>query len=382
MLLPEEKWPLLLVDDEADIRDVLTIALTDFGYQVLTAQNGREALALFQETNPPIVLTDIKMPGMDGIELLKAVKRENREAEVVMLTGHGDMDLAVKSIKHQATDFLIKPINVDGLRIALDRVREKILIKQKLSEYTESLEALVREKIELQDRLSSLGLMIGTISHGIKGLMTNLDAGLYMLDSGFAKHDEARSKDGLEILKSTTDHIKKLMRDILFYSKDRELQVTDVALASFLEDVADSIRPKLKGSNIELIQERDQAPASFNMDPDLVRTALINLLDNALDACRADTAKPSHRITFSAERKNGHLVMEVKDTGIGMDNHTREKIFDLFYSSKGSKGTGFGLFITRNIVFQHNGTISVTSTKGRGTVFRLEIPPARGTQPS
>lgn len=382
MLLPQGKWPLLLVDDEADIRDVLTIALSDFGYRVITAQNGREAIARFQETNPPIVLTDIKMPGMDGIELLRAIKHENPEAEVVMLTGHGDMDLAVKSIKHQATDFLIKPINVDGLRIALDRVREKILIKQKLNEYTASLEALVREKIELQDRLSSLGLMIGSISHGIKGLMTNLDAGLYMLDSGFAKPDEARCKDGLEILKSTTDHIKKLMLDILFYSKDRELQVAEVALAAFLEEVADSIRTKLTNGNIELVDDVGQIPATFNMDPDLMRTALINIFDNAVDACRADIAKPSHRITFRAEKKDDHLVMEIKDTGIGMDTRTREKIFDLFYSSKGSKGTGFGLFITRNIVFQHNGTISVTSTKGRGTVFRLEIPPARGTPPS
>ena len=116
---------LLLVDDEEGIRKVLGISLTDIGYEVFTAENGEEALKIFRQENPPIVLTDIKMPGMDGIELLKKIKYENPDTEVIMITGHGDMDLAIKSLKYRAIDFVTKPINDDILEISLDRAREK-----------------------------------------------------------------------------------------------------------------------------------------------------------------------------------------------------------------------------------------------------------------
>jgi len=119
---------ILLVDDEEDIRDVLRLPLMDLGFEVIEAESGEDALTLFREVHPPMVLTDIKMPGMDGIELLQRVKRENPETEVIMITGHGDMDLAVKSLKYDATDFITKFINVDVLEIALRRVVERILI--------------------------------------------------------------------------------------------------------------------------------------------------------------------------------------------------------------------------------------------------------------
>ena len=121
---------LLLVDDEEGIRKVLGISLSDMGYDVLTAENGDEALSIFRTQSPPIVLTDIKMPGLDGIGLLQKIKLENPETEVIMITGHGDMDLAIKSLKLEATDFVTKPINDDVLEIALKRANERILMPQ------------------------------------------------------------------------------------------------------------------------------------------------------------------------------------------------------------------------------------------------------------
>ncbi|MBT8356157.1 MAG: response regulator, partial [Deltaproteobacteria bacterium] len=132
----DQEKNILLVDDEADIRDVLGISLSDIGYKVHAVENGEEAILLFKKINPAIVLTDIKMPGMDGIELLRKIKRENPDTEVIMITGHGDMNLAIKSLKYEATDFITKPINVDALEIALKRANERIIIKRKLQEYT------------------------------------------------------------------------------------------------------------------------------------------------------------------------------------------------------------------------------------------------------
>ena len=227
MKKPDRYESILLVDDEKDIRDVLEISLSDSGYKVLTAENGDEALRIFKETNPPIVLTDIKMPVMDGIELLKKIKHENTETEVIMITGHGDMDLAVDSLKHEATDFITKPINVDVLEIALKKVEEKILIRRKLQEYTESLERLVREKTELQDRLSSLGYMIASISHGIKGLLTGLDGGIYILESGLSKKNQDKIVEGFKDIKLVSSRIKKMILDILYYAKERPIVEQD-----------------------------------------------------------------------------------------------------------------------------------------------------------
>ncbi|MGB5424577.1 MAG: response regulator, partial [Desulfobacterales bacterium] len=228
-----KKWPILLVDDEEDIRDVLSVSITDMGYTVHEAETGEQAIDIFRQIDPPIVMTDIKMPGMDGIELLQKIKRENPETEVVMITGHGDMDLAIKSLKFEATDFITKPINVEALEIALKRVQDKIVMKRQLKTYTQNLEALVRQKTELQDHLSSLGLMIGSISHGIKGLLTGLDGGMYLVESGFSKENQDQIKEGWETVKLMVDRIRKMVLDILYYAKERDLRWERVDPLSF-----------------------------------------------------------------------------------------------------------------------------------------------------
>jgi len=110
---------LLLVDDEEGIRTVLSLSLADAGYRVHTARTGEEALAVFDRVRPSLVLTDIKMPGMDGIELLERLKRRDPDVEVIMITGHGDIDLAIQSIQREASDFVTKPINDAILGIAM-----------------------------------------------------------------------------------------------------------------------------------------------------------------------------------------------------------------------------------------------------------------------
>jgi len=365
---------ILLVDDEPDIRDVLGITLLDMGYAVHTAENGVEALNLFRDKEPPVVLTDIKMPGMDGIELLRKIKIEKPETEVVMITGHGDMDLAIKSLKYDASDFITKPINVDALEIALKRVEEKITTRKKLREYTESLEALVYEKTELQSHLASLGLMIGSISHGIKGLLTGLDGGLYILGAGVNKQDQNQTREGLEIVKQIVERIRKLVLDVLFYAKERSLNWGTVEVKRFAEEVAQVVAPKIERRGIEFVQEVDPNPGNVEMDAESVHSALINILENAVDACEKDEPGKSHRIVFRVRRHPDRGCFEVQDNGVGMDSATREKIFTLFFSSKGSKGTGFGLFIANHVIKQHGGTITVKSAPGQGALFCVNIP--------
>ncbi len=369
-----KKWAVLLVDDEEDIRDVLNVSLSDMGYSVHPAQNGEEAMRIYRNVRPLIVITDIKMPGIDGIELLQKIKSDNPDTEVIMITGHGDMDLAIKSLKHEAIDFITKPINVDALEIALKRVREKVIMKQQLKEYTANLERLVVEKTQLQDHLSSLGLMIGSISHGIKGLLTGLDGGMYLLNSGLSDENQEKIKEGWEILKQMVERIRKLVLDILFYAKEREPKWEQVDLISFTNDVALVVEPKMKRHQIEFSLNIDPSIGKFEVDAGFIYTALINILENAIDACIKDEQKKSHKIILAVKQSKDHVIFEISDDGIGMDRDTLEKIFTLFFSSKGSKGTGFGLFISNNIIKQHGGEIKVKSTPKKGTTFSVKIP--------
>lgn len=365
---------ILLVDDEPDIREVLSLSLSDMGYHVYEAENGDQALRIFKDVQPPVVLTDIKMPGMDGIALLQNVKRENPETEVIMITGHGDMDLAVRSLKYEATDFIIKPINVDVLEFALQRAGEKILTRQKLREYTESLERLLREKTELQSHLSTLGLMIGSISHGIKGLLTGLDAGMYLLDSGFAKKDRQRINEGWEVTKTMIERIRKMVTDILFYAKERDLKWERIDVLSFADEVATAVAHKIKTHGIEFVTDFDTKAGLFEIDTSYVHSALINIFENAIDACLRDPSRPSHKIGFSVRYQKDCIRFDIRDTGIGMDDQTLAKLFTPLFSSKGNKGTGLGLFMANKIVAQHGGKIDVESKPGQGSLFSVKIP--------
>jgi len=344
---------------------------------VSEAETGDQALEIFRQLQPAIVLTDIKMPGMDGIELLQKIKHENPETEVIMITGHGDMELAVRSLKNQATDFITKPINVDALEIALQRAKDKIITREKLQEYTESLEKLIHEKTELQSHLASLGLMIGSLSHGIKGLLTGLDGGIYILDSGFAQKNEAQISEGWDVVKSAVERIRKMVMDILYYAKERDLQSERIGIRNFAEDLVKEIEPKLKDQKIEFVTDFAANLGKFEVDVAYVHSALLNIIENAADACLRDKTKKIHSIIFGARKHKGKIIFEITDNGIGMDSETQNKIFTPFFSSKGTKGTGLGLFIANTIIEQHGGEINVKSRFGHSTLFQIKIPQKR-----
>jgi len=499
---------ILLVDDEEDIRSVLSVALEDMGYEVQTAENGKEGLRLFLESRPPIVITDIKMPDIDGVELLRRIKDEDPDTEVVMITGHGEMDVAIQSFQCEATDFITKPINVEDLEISLQRVHERITARQKLREYTQSLESMVQEKTEklaglerifeegrepdvrgvierfqslfddlpcyvtvvdehlvltalnrkfrkdfgdragercypvlkqadspcpdcpvratfesaesqegeteitsrdgekhevlvwtspvrvsggapthvlvlytdmsqiqkVQDHLSALGLMVGSISHSIKGMLTGLDGGMYMLDSGLRKEDRSQVEEGLGVVKQMVSRIRNMVLDVLLFSKNRDLKKEDISVAEFAEDAAKGIRVLAEENGIAFSLEGPEEAGTFDVDRGLLRTALVNVLENAVDACLEEKDRQEHHIVFRVRPEEESVVFQVEDDGVGMDAETREKMCMLFYSSKARKGTGLGLYITNQTVAQHGGTLGVDSEPGRGSVFILRIP--------
>jgi signal transduction histidine kinase len=370
---------ILLVDDEAGIRKVLSIALVDSGYEVTTAENGESALNLFRELKPPIVLTDIKMPDMDGIELLQHIKSESPDTEVIMFTGHGDMDLAIKSLKYDATDFVTKPINDDVLEIALKRARERIVMRRQIQAYTENLERLVEEKARQlieAERLAAVGQTVAELSHTIKNIANALKGSIFVLGKGIELDEKEYLLQGWRMVEENVEKIKNLSLDLLHYGKYSQANFRSSHPNSPAEEVLKLMAGKAGELGVELKSDLSPNLPPLAIDPEGVQRSLMNLVENAIDACRGNRTaeRPKQVILRTLPVAGGGVEYHVADNGNGMDESVRQRLFQGFFSTKGTDGTGLGLMMTKRIVGQHEGTIEVQSNPGEGTTVIIRLP--------
>jgi len=227
---------------------------------------------------------------------------------------------------------------------------------------------------ELQDQLSSTGLLISTISHGIKGLLNGLNGGIYLVNKGLEKENRARMEKGWEIVLRNVDRIKSMVLDILYYAKDREPNWEYISALDIVKEVLSVIENKANELGITLEEDFEENAGKFDADTNAMRALLVNLLENSIDACRVDKRKDEHTVVFSLRSTEDEIQFNIKDNGIGMDRETREKAFSLFFSSKGGEGTGLGLFIANKIANAHGGKILIESEVNMGSAFNISIP--------
>jgi len=370
---------ILLVDDEPGILKVLSISLRDRGYQVFTAGSGEEALDIFRNIKPTIVLTDIKMPGINGVQLLRKVKEESSHTEVIMITGHGDIALAIQSLKYEASDFITKPIHDEALDIALKRACEKIASRNQLRAYTEDLERLVEEKTRKlieAERLAAVGQTVAGLAHAIKNITSGMTGGMYVLEKGIELENKSYLDQGWQMIKGNVAKIKAMAMDLLNYAKDREpeYQLCDPGLP--VQEVTTLMRPKAEENGIELRVDLAGNLPKVWMDPEGIHRVLLNLVTNAIDACTDISCTNKKReVTLRMSRpEDWGVEYEIIDNGCGMDQDTRSKVFQRFFSTKGSGGTGLGLMIARKIIDEHKGVIDFVSEKNQGTTFVIRLP--------
>ena len=369
----------LFVDDEKDICDVLSISLSDLGYKVYTAENGQEALRIIQEVNPPIVLTDIRMPVMDGIELLRRIKLQNPETEVIMVTGHGDMDLAIKSLKYEATDFIVKPIKDEALEIALKRALERISLRRQLREYTENLEELVQEKsakLVQAERLAAVGETIAGLSHAIKNIAGGLEGGTFVLEKGIELDNKDYISQGWEAVRFSFEKIKDLSVDLLNYAKFTDLNFIFSDPNEPAREVAELMKPRAEKLGINLKMDLSSDLKTIRLDPDAIHHCLLNLVTNSIDAVLGEDSSdtPKEVLLETTKPEGWGVEYKVTDNGCGMPDGVREKLFTSFFSTKGATGTGIGLMITKKVVDAHEGVIQSETEEGVGSVFTIRLP--------
>ena len=239
------------------------------------------------------------------------------------------------------------------------------------------LSADITQVRELESRLTSLGLLVGSVSHGLKGMLNGLAGGMYLVDTGFKKDDQQRVGKGWDTVKRNVARIRSMVSDILYYAKDRVPDWQPLSALETAEDVQRTAQSRADELQVKLSAELDPNSGQLEADPQAIRSLLTNLLENSIDACRLDNKKSQHEVTLRVKGNNEHVHFEVEDNGIGMDQETREKAFSLFFSSKGMEGTGLGLFIADRIAQAHGGSIELDSQRGAGTRFTVSLPRTR-----
>ena len=192
MTEPPRRCDVIVIDDEQDIRDVLRVTLEDAGYRVRTAADGEEGLALCRRSLPQIVITDIRMPGMDGLQVLETIKRQWPDVEVIVATAFADMDLAIRALQLDASDFITKPINDEALHQAMRRARQRYLATRRLRDYTALLEAEKAQKT--RELIATCNLQKNLIESSVAGILaTDADSTIVTFNRsmeemlGFAK---------------------------------------------------------------------------------------------------------------------------------------------------------------------------------------------------
>jgi signal transduction histidine kinase len=388
------KPKILLIDDEEGIRKLLGISLRDAGYPVSIAIDGERGIELFQEESPEIVLTDIKMPGLDGIEVLRRIKAMSPDTEVIVITGHGEMELAIQSLQLDASDFVTKPIHDEALFVALRRAEEKLAWRRALKHHNETLKTKVREATEelknLQkellrsERLAATGQTVAGMAHAIKNILGGLKGGRFMVNKGLEIKEMKYLQDGWAMVERNIEKISQLTMDLLSFCKERDPEWEIVQPNDLIREVFELYRDQAAERGVRLKLDLDEKMEPLALDSREMYQVLANLVGNALDACTLGDYVPPEPETIICSRSlpEKKILLEIRDNGMGMSEEVRKKLFTIFFSTKGSRGTGLGLLLSHKIVQEHGGEIRVQSSPQQGAVFQVILPKRLLTEPA
>ncbi len=358
---------ILVIDEEEAAREACRRILAHQGMVVSAAATPREGLDLLVRDPHDLVLVDLRLSGMDGIELVRRIQDIDPGIVTVVITGLASVQAAVAVIKEGAYDYLPKPFTPDELIIVVRRGLEKRRLDLESKALREEKEAMERNFVtmvthQLRSPLAAILQYFEVLLGGIGGELTE------------SQHEMlSRAKERLESLMN-------LINDWLDMSRLNEGEIARRLRPTRIEECVDAALKGLewaareKGVALELDIPEDLP--WVRADRDLLREVVSNLVSNAIKYNR-----PDGRVIIRARTDGEALRLEVEDTGIGMDESEISFIFDQFYRARdrevrSQEGTGLGLAIAKKIIRGHGGAIEVKSRKGEGSVFTVVLNPS------
>lgn len=352
---------ILVVDDEAVIRDLCARALK--GYRVLQAADGEEALRLFEKGGIDVILTDVMMPKMNGLDLLRRLKELEPTIVVIVMTGYAEKDIILNALKADADDFITKPLNILQLKTAVDKALDKKALKEELA------------NLKSMDRLKSNFLSL--ISHKFRTPLTAISLFLQNLAGGIYDPDDPESRRNLELICGQSRYLENLVAELLVFSRfmaaGEGLHPEPSSLGELIRSLVAASREATAKPGVAATFDLAPLPP-LPLDREKIAFAIGQVIDNAFKFSRE-----TGTVTLSLKEEYGDCRLTVEDTGVGIPREELPKIFEKFYQvdPEGTgqiRGFGLGLFYAREFVKLHGGTITVESEPGKGTRVTIALP--------
>lgn len=351
---------ILIVDDENGPRQSLRMLLKE-DYDVCLATGVDDALGQLAESSVDIIITDIRMPHKTGMDLLREVREHNEDIEFIILTGYGELDTAMKAIEYGAFAYLEKPFDH---RIMLEKIRACVE-KRRREEDRKALECLTMEA----NRFETLGRLVSGTMHDLGTPLSVLGTHLELLSADPTAESLMKR---LGTMESQVRHCTELVRSTMNFLRHTPDEQSPFDINTAVEVCLDVARPLLTRQQVTLRTELSPDISICVGDFVLVRQAILNLIYNACQAMEAQ-ADP-REITITTRSEETQLTLTIEDTGPGVPEKDRQRIFYTLFTTKGKKGTGLGLSVVKNVMHQHGGEVALVTGKGQGACFQLTFP--------
>jgi signal transduction histidine kinase len=369
---------ILVLDDEQGIREACRRALEGEGYAVETASTARAGLRKIREQRFDLILLDVVMPDMRGIDLLAPIHEQDPNIVCIIITGFATAELAVQAIKAGAYDFLSKPFTLDLLLMTVHQGLER----RRLSLEAERLAALeqeaarltyAKEELERLDRYKTTFML--TVAHELRAPLTALQSFLLALLKGYipAEQQQKTLQRAIERSQELLDLVDDLLK-LAAVKGEAEIEKREVlSLAESLEKVFELLEARADEKGLDYNLEVHQRP-QVKADPGQMTQLWTNLISNAIKYTPS-----GGQVQVALEEDGGWAVGAVEDTGIGIGPEDQERIFEEFYRTPQAKqmesrGTGLGLTLVKRIVEGHGGIVSVRSAPEEGSRFTFRLP--------
>ncbi len=356
---------ILVVDDEDSLRMTLKLRLQSAGFDVRVAQDGEEALAVLKEDPADLVLLDINMPNMDGIEALGHIAKLYPSTEIIMLTGFADFSTAIECLKKGAKDYLVKPIEMTELI-----TRVKATLRAKTSE---------RAYRELQQQYMS------TFFHDLLGPLTTVDSTIEHITEGDSGNVTKEQAVLLQYAGELSEKMIQRMKEMIDLSQFEagmvNLERKPLDIAVFADMICIRYEILAKAKQIKLVKKIDKNLPAISFDFDKVGQVVNNILDNAIKYSLRDgtiSISVSKKVEEELGKKKEYVLFSVKDNGVGIRADELPLVFNKYKEQLASKPadlktTVLGLAISKHIIEAHGGKIWVTSEVGKGSTFSFTL---------
>ena len=404
---------ILIVDDEEKLRSLFEQCLRE-RYSCETAANAHEALEWLQRAPFALVITDIQMPGIGGIELLRKINERYRDTAVIIVSGVDRTQRVIDAVRMGAYDYLLKPCDLDVLELCVERALERRTLLRNARKYKEDLEIrnveLARRKAELErvqaqlvqsEKMASLGQLAAGVAHELNNpagfILSNMAAlprYVRRLEKVLSTYDGASlSASDLEVVAAAkrevdyeriladlnsiaadsfggAERIQGIVQNLRLFSRLDEAELKEVDVHEGIESTIRLLSRYYTSPSISLRRVYGDLPR-INCYAGQLNQVWMNLLVNAAQAI----GEGSGEVSIETSSQEQTVAVSVSDTGSGIAPEHLNRIFDPFFTTKAvGEGTGLGLSIAHGIIVRHGGSLSVESTVGQGTTFNIVLP--------